>query len=135
MYKVMLIDDSPILLDVMEAIINTEIEYNLELHKFLKPEKALDNFQEISPDLVITDIDMPNIDGFELITCIKSLTNTPVLVVSGSTVSNNSTDTLLYCAKSIGAEFILNKDLIKEKLSSVVTAILTSTNKSESVVE
>ncbi len=133
MYKVILIDYSPLTLDIIESILNIEVEFELEFYKFSNSKNALNNFTEIGLELVIIDIDidMPHIDGFDLIDYIKSIIDTPIIVISGSTHSNNSTDTLLYCAKRIGAEFGLNKKLLKEELPSLVTRLLSATRNSE----
>jgi len=60
---------------------------------------------------------MPYFDGFQLMEYIKSVGATPTLAMSGSMLKNNSTDTLLYCAKSIGSDYIILKNEIPENIS------------------
>lgn len=66
MYKVMLVDDDVPMLKYLSKLIpwnelNTEIVCTAQSGK-----RALQRFQEASPDLVITDIGMPHMDGLEL---------------------------------------------------------------------
>ena len=44
--------------------------------------EALDLFQQSAPDLVITDLSMPNMDGVELTKAIRRLGDTPIIVLS-----------------------------------------------------
>ncbi|MFT3977167.1 MAG: response regulator [Sphingomonas bacterium] len=46
---------------------------------------GLERMQELNPDLLITDINMPRMDGFELIEAVRALPEfrgTPILVLS-----------------------------------------------------
>lgn len=48
-------------------------------------EHGLERMHEVAPDLLITDINMPRMDGFELIEAVRALPQfrgTPVLVLS-----------------------------------------------------
>ena len=47
--------------------------------------KGLDRMKELDPDLLITDINMPQMDGFELIEAVRALPEfrgTPIYVLS-----------------------------------------------------
>jgi two-component system chemotaxis response regulator CheY len=47
--------------------------------------QGLERMHEVNPDLLITDINMPNMDGFELIKAVRSIhkfRGVPVLVLS-----------------------------------------------------
>ncbi|MFH5185898.1 response regulator [Paenibacillus sp. TAB 01] len=66
MFKVMLVDDDVPMLKYLSKLIswdglNAEIVCTAQSGK-----RALQRFQETSPDLVITDIGMPQMDGLEL---------------------------------------------------------------------
>jgi two-component system, NtrC family, nitrogen regulation response regulator NtrX len=75
--------------------------------------------QERTPDLVITDLLMPKMDGFELIRSLRqSHPNLPVLAISGA--SNK----LLKEAIELGAVGSLQKPFREEELLALVARIL-----------
>jgi CheY-like chemotaxis protein len=75
--------------------------------------------QERPPDLVITDLLMPEMDGFELIRSLRqSHPNLPLLVISGAF------DSLLKQATELGAVGSLQKPFREEELLAMVDQIL-----------
>ncbi|MEH7272283.1 response regulator transcription factor [Neobacillus vireti] len=73
MYKVMLVDDDVPMLKYLENIMNWE-ELGVEIvASTFSSVKALALFEEYQPDLVITDIGIPQIDGLELAVRFKEM--------------------------------------------------------------
>lgn len=73
MYKVMLVDDDVPMLKYLENIMNWE-ELGVEIvASTFSSVKALTLFEEFQPDLVITDIGIPQIDGLELAVRFKEM--------------------------------------------------------------
>lgn len=71
MYSVMLVDDDQPVLDFLSAMIPWD-ELGLTLHSACKNGLvALEKAQADMPDIVITDIGMPYMDGLELIRELK----------------------------------------------------------------
>jgi DNA-binding response OmpR family regulator len=66
--KILLIDDEP---DVTYTIKNILEEHGFEVDTFTDSILALDNYKSNFYDLVILDIKMPKMDGFELYTKIR----------------------------------------------------------------
>ncbi|NQZ25492.1 MAG: response regulator [Colwellia sp.] len=126
MIKIMLVDDSPAMLRLIEGLIKTEVELDIEVLSFQDASLAKAQFLSISPDVVITDIDMPNVTGYDLIEYIKSVANTPILAMSGSSFENNSTDTILHCSELYGADHQILKSDLAENFSSLVMEIITA---------
>jgi len=60
---VLLVDDDPVLLEMTENVLNTA---NLKVTPFSDPREALKTLRKKSFDLLITDIQMPRMNGFEL---------------------------------------------------------------------
>jgi putative two-component system response regulator len=62
-YKVLAVDDVPLNLDILEAILDTE--YNLTT--VTSGKEALEVMADDQPDLVLLDLSMPEMDGFEVL--------------------------------------------------------------------
>jgi len=69
--KIVLIDDHRLFLDGMSALLNKQDDIELMLST-TSIEKALNFIEKNPPDLVITDISMPEMSGIELIALLKS---------------------------------------------------------------
>lgn len=80
---VLIVDDSPS--SLKSAVRALEKNYNI-----IKAEDgidALDKMKEQKPDLVVTDVDMPRLDGLQMVTIMKEsliLSDIPVIVVTGN---------------------------------------------------
>jgi len=119
MFNIMVIDDSKVILEITEKILSNEVNTPLNIRTFDCAVDAKNKFALFQPDLVITDIEMPNFNGYEFI---KEISEVPILAVSGSSL--NDTDTILHVADLIGADFTLAKNDIHNELSSLVMSIL-----------
>jgi putative two-component system response regulator len=69
--RVLLIDDEPANLEFLRRVLETE-GYG-ELVAMADSARAVERFAELDPDLVITDLLMPQLDGFEVIARIRLL--------------------------------------------------------------
>ncbi len=82
--------------------------------------KGLNVIEQKSPDAVITDIFMPDMDGLEFIRAVaKSQPNLPVIAITGSIETP-----FLQAALQFGAVCGLYKPFTKEELLSAVTKAL-----------
>ncbi|HIJ94855.1 MAG TPA: response regulator [Desulfuromonadales bacterium] len=75
-------------------------------------------------DLVITDIVMPEMDGFEVITAIKKKSpHTGLIAMTGGSVKLHQ-DVLLTTAELMRADRVISKPINLKELMSAVTEIL-----------
>ena len=85
-FIVIIVDDDPNLLKLTSEILN---QNNFITHDFLSGNKALKFAQNNNFDLVITDIQMPILDGFQLLKLFKGnkilKKNQPVIAITGRT--------------------------------------------------
>jgi PleD family two-component response regulator len=123
MLKVMIVDDAKMSLKIVSRTLKSEPSLDLDIHSFIDSHQAKDSFLALKPDLVITDIFMPDVDGFELINYIKVNSKTPVLAISSEKFGSGSSDSILKMAKSRGADYVLSKATLVEELPSLVKNI------------
>lgn len=81
--------------------------------------EALTQFQTNPPDLVITDLAMPEMDGLELTRALRLRTHTPILVLSV-----RDTDAMKVAALDEGADDYLTKPFSMQELLARVRAQL-----------
>lgn len=111
--KIVAVDDSAIVLKTLEKVLGNRFE----LHSFSGGERALKFLKSKTPDLIILDIDMPEIDGYEMLKRIKEmehLADVPVIFLT----SNNDKSYVVkavaggakdYCVKPIDEEILMEK--------------------------
>jgi len=81
MAKILIVDDEP---NIVELVVTACKELGHETFPFTNSQKAHDQLESISPELVISDIKMGQIDGFEVLRHVKStLDNCQVILMTG----------------------------------------------------
>lgn len=82
---------------------------------------GLERMHEVKPDLLITDINMPKMDGFELIEAVRGVTEfrgTPILVLS-----TEFSDDKKARARSAGATGWITKPFDAAKLGAAIRKV------------
>ncbi|WP_370245743.1 response regulator transcription factor [Acidipila sp. EB88] len=77
--RILVADDEPQILRVLRSALQG---YGYEVTTAADGAEALRLFSENPPDLLITDLAMPRIDGIELTRAVRALATTPILVLS-----------------------------------------------------
>jgi putative two-component system response regulator len=72
MSNILLVEDDALLLEVMCNILEGE---GFEIHPAKNGRQALELFMNLTPDLIISDIMMPEMDGYELLKSVRNLPN------------------------------------------------------------
>ena len=81
MPKVVIIDDEPAMVEVISTLCR---DMGHDAVPFQSPKKALDELPGLAPQLVITDIKMENIGGFDVLReCKDKLPEVPVVMITG----------------------------------------------------
>lgn len=115
--KVLIVDDDMLVLDTARMYLDAKYEVITKL----SGEESLEYLKENSPDLMILDVVMPNMDGIELLKKIKSqerLRHIPVLFQTGMCDSK----TVKECME-LNPQGYTVKPIVKKDLISVVDSI------------
>ena len=116
MYKILVIDDNVVVRNTIVQILEAE---GYEVVSAEDGRRGLSAFRSEKPDLVITDIIMPDMEGLEIIVTLqKSNPQIRIVAVSGSG-RLNEVDYLEY-AEKLGAYATLTKPFRREELLSIV---------------
>lgn len=104
--RILAVDDEPANLSLVDRAFRREgFEQVLT---FLNPQDALASYAEMKPDLVLLDLMMPGVDGYELLESFRRLTAAndylPVLVLTADSTMNARLRAL-----SLGANDVLLK--------------------------
>lgn len=77
--KILVVDDESQIIRVMRRIFSA---HQYDIRTSSDGESAIELFYDWQPDLVITDLQMPNMDGLELCRKIRETSNIPIMVLS-----------------------------------------------------
>jgi two-component system KDP operon response regulator KdpE len=77
--RILVVDDERQIARVLRTSLQS---YGYEVITAQDGLEALESFSQNTPDLVITDLSMPNMDGVELTKAIRALGQTPIIVLS-----------------------------------------------------
>ncbi len=84
-YKIVCIDDSKTMLNEMKKYLEDEV---IEVFKIYDSVKALKEVIKVKPDLILLDISMPMVDGYQLCRLIRGYPPSkeiPIIMVTGNT--------------------------------------------------
>jgi CheY-like chemotaxis protein len=120
MKSILVVDDDPMVSRTVKRMLTGE---EWDVHLAQDGLDALDQVARLSPDLIITDIIMPNMEGLEVILALRKIDPTiPVIAVSGGGALQDH-DYLDFAAK-LGAVATLTKPFRREELLRVVREAL-----------
>ncbi|HEV7128903.1 MAG TPA: response regulator transcription factor [Ktedonobacterales bacterium] len=117
--SVLVVDDEPKLIDVVRMNLEVEGYRVLEASNGVE---ALERLQADLPDLVLLDVMMPELDGFETLKRIRVVSQVPVIML---TVRSEETDRIR--GLEIGADDYLAKPYSPRELQTRIKALLRRT--------
>lgn len=133
MYSVLIVDDDTVFRTRLKSLINWEKEGYVVIAEARNGKEAIEKMESLEPDIVITDISMPIINGIELIDYVaKFRKNTSIIAVSGYNDFNYVRDSLINGAE----DYLLKNQLSAGRLIEVLRAAvrkLDSKNREEPV--
>lgn len=123
MRKVLIVDDQSSFRLLVSSILS---QFPVEILQACNGREALQLVEEYSPDIVITDIFMPEMDGFELIKHLRDMATSPYIIsmTGGDSKDLTARGNYLECAEMLGATYCIDKHMIPSKLSPLIISCL-----------
>jgi DNA-binding response OmpR family regulator len=113
-HKILVIDDEPEITDIVKAFL-TNAGYQVMVEN--SPVNAIERAKKFKPNLVLLDIMMPFMDGYEVCSALKKdsqTTNIPVLFLTGKDATDDGGKVFesggdLFVKKPFSCERLLHK--------------------------
>jgi two-component system, OmpR family, KDP operon response regulator KdpE len=114
--SVLVVDDDPLVVKVLASLL---INREYEVRTANDADSAMVSVRSGCPDIIITDLVMPEVDGIELCRRIRLTSNVPIIVVSG-----NSDGQSEVAALDAGADDFIAKPFSTDRLLARMRAVL-----------
>lgn len=121
--RILIIDDESLICEVVGKILNVS---GFDVSLATSGKEGLHKMYQVQPNLVLLDLMMPVMDGFEVLKRIRELTEVPVIVLSAI----SGTDATVR-ALEIGADDFIKKPFEKDELLARVHSVLRRAIKSQ----
>lgn len=118
-YKVLAVDDVPLNLMLVERML---ARFDFDITKAGNGRIALEEIAKKKPDLILLDLMMPEIDGFEVLKRVKENPETAGIKVIILSALNSNED--IVRGYQLGADDFITKPIILEKLVNCVATQL-----------
>jgi DNA-binding response OmpR family regulator len=116
---VLVVDDEPMVRDVLERYLTAE---GFAVRSAADGEEALARIDEGLPDLVLLDLMLPKVDGYEVLSRIRDQGSTPVIML---TARGEETDRIV--GLDLGADDYVTKPFSPREVVARVRAVLRRT--------
>ncbi|MDP2660309.1 MAG: response regulator transcription factor [Dehalococcoidia bacterium] len=114
--SVLVVDDEPRIVDLIRMTLERE---GYEVYEAEDGYKALSKAREVIPDIVLLDVMMPDMDGFEVLKELRQTSSVPVIIL---TVKGTEADKVR--GLELGADDYVTKPFGHRELVSRIKAVL-----------
>lgn len=121
--RVLAVDDEPRMVDFLRVSLQ---QHGLQVQEASTGEEALLAVRTDFPDLVLLDVALPDMDGFDVLQRVRALSNVPVIMV---TVRSEESDRIR--GLTLGADDYVSKPFSPAELAARIKAVLRRTTGSE----
>ncbi|MCB0328527.1 MAG: response regulator [Bdellovibrionales bacterium] len=113
--KLIVIDDEEGVLNALRLMLSA---FGFEVHPYSKPHEGIEAIATVQPDWIISDLRMPEIDGFAVLEYRNEHhSDIPFMLISG-----HATGREIEKAKALGAQAVLQKPFDPQQLLEIVRA-------------
>src|SRR5687768_3351961 len=126
--KILVVDDEAQIIRVMRRILSA---HQYEIRTANNGEAGLAAFELWSPDLVITDLQMPNVNGLELCRRLREISEVPIIVLS----VRNEEETIVEALDAGADDYVTKPFGTNELLARVRAGLRRQPEKAATVIE
>ncbi len=114
--RILIIDDDPDIAELLTIILKPQ---GLSVYHACNGKEGLKSAYELHPNLIILDIMMPEVDGWEVCRRLRELTDVPILMLTAK-----STETDMLRAFTLGVDDYMKKPFSKGELEARIRVLL-----------
>tara|TARA_B100000959_G_scaffold282808_1_gene350072 strand:+ start:248 stop:937 length:690 start_codon:yes stop_codon:yes gene_type:complete len=127
MNKILILDDDQKLTELLEEFFT---QHDFKIKSMHHPDGVLKTINKFNPDIIILDITLPEIDGFQVLRKIRSTHDTPVIML---TARGEISDRII--GLDLGADDYMPKPFEPKELLARVHSILRRVKEPSSMVD
>src|SRR5215475_13680649 len=117
--RILVVDDE----ERMVRFIRMNLEHDgFQVAEAFNGKQAIQKLRDVTPDLILLDIMMPDLDGFEVLETVREITNVPVIMLTAKGEEDDRVRGL-----ELGADDYITKPFSPRELVSRVKAVLRRT--------
>jgi DNA-binding response OmpR family regulator len=117
--RIMVVDDE----ERMVRFIRLNLEHDgFQVSEAFNGKQAVQRIRDINPDLILLDVMMPDLDGFEVLQLVREFSNVPVIMLTAKSEEDDRVRGL-----ELGADDYITKPFSPRELVSRVKAVLRRT--------
>ena len=121
--EVLIVEDEPILLELFSTILTV---HGYQVRSFLSGKAALNSARKKMPDVILLDIDLPDMSGYDVCSQLKTYDDTyDVPVIFCSSMDEDAAKTRAF---AVGGSADLTKPVLRDEL---VACVQTQLNRSQ----
>ena len=118
-HRALIVDDDPDFCVLLREMLKWR---GFEVSVAYSASDALSSMGQVHPEIMLVDLQMPEVDGLELIRKIrsdKSFADTPIIVITATAIQD-----MLLASREAGADFFLTKPLTYFELERTIDRIM-----------
>jgi two-component system chemotaxis response regulator CheB len=114
MINTLIVDDSPLARDILRDFLEGDENFRI-IGEAVDGEEGVQKILSLNPDLVTLDIEMPRMNGLEVIEAVMKQVSVPIVVVTSHDTAKNAYEATLRGALEFYPKDTFSKDLSPEK--------------------
>jgi len=117
--RILIVDDE----ERMVRFIRMNLEHDgFQVSEAFNGKQAISKIRDVNPDLILLDVMMPDLDGFEVLETVREISNVPVIMLTAKGEEDDRVHGL-----ELGADDYVTKPFSPRELVSRVKAVLRRT--------